>query len=185
MKLLPTLFTAALAFVCLHAAAQTQAPGLWEHSFTMKSQDGETEKAMAEMHKQMAAMPPEQRKQIEQMMASRGMSMGAQGPVAKVCVTKEDVARNAEPQFGEGCTQQVVQRSANAMKVKFECTRPQPMRGEGEVSFTSDKAYTGKSSVVTSLANGQTHQMAVEMAGKWLAAECGDVKPRPRPALTK
>ena len=185
MKLQPTLFAAALALVCLHAGAQTQAPGLWEHSFSLKSQDGETEKAMAEMQKQMAAMPPEQRKQIEQMMASRGVSMGAQGPVAKVCVTKEDVARNAEPQFGEGCTQQVVQRSANAMKVKFECTRPQPMRGEGEVSFISDKAYTGKSNVVTSMANGQTHQMAVEMAGKWLAADCGDVKPRPRPAPPK
>jgi hypothetical protein len=179
MKLHPTLFAAALALCSLHAAAQTQAPGLWEHSFKMKSQDGQIEKAMAEMQKQMAAMPPDQRKQVEQMMAERGMSMGAQGTVVKVCVTKEEVARKAEPQFGEGCTQQVVQRNANSMKVKFECSRPQPMKGEGEVSFVSDKAYTGKSNVVTSLANGQTHQMAIEMVGKWLAADCGDVKPRP------
>ncbi len=182
MKLPPTVFAIALALGALHAAAQTQAPGLWEHSFMMKSQDGQTDKAMAEMQKQLAAMPPDQRQQVEQMMASRGMSMGAQGPVVKVCVTKEDVARKAEPQFGEGCTQQLVQRSANTMKVKFECTRPQPMKGEGEVSFISDKAYTGKSIIVTSLANGQTHQMAAEMAGKWLAADCGDVKPRPVPA---
>jgi Protein of unknown function (DUF3617) len=178
MKLHPTLFAAALALGSLHALAQTQAPGLWEHSFKMKSQDGEIEKAMAEMQKQMAAMPPDQRKQVEQMMASAGMSINAQGTVVKVCVTKEEVARKAEPQFGEGCTQQVLQRSANSMKVKFECSRPQPMKGEGEVSFVSDKAYTGKSNVVTSLANGQTHQMAIEMVGKWLAAECGDVKPR-------
>ena len=181
MKLNPTLFATALTLASLHAAAQTQAPGLWEHSFKMKSQDAETDQAMADMQKQMAAMPPEQRKQIEQMMASRGMSMGAQGTVVKVCVTKEDMARKAEPQFREGCKQQVLQRTANSMKVKFECTQPQPMSGEGEMNFPSDKAYTGKSTI-TSQANGKAQQMTMEMAGKWLAADCGDVKPRPAPA---
>jgi hypothetical protein len=181
MKLPPTLFAAALMFGSLHVVAQTQAPGLWENSFKMKSQDGELEKGMAEMQKQMAAMPPDQRKQIEDMMASRGMSMGAQGTSVKVCVTKEDVARKAEPQFREGCTQQVVQRTANSMKVKFECTKPQPMSGEGEMSFISDKAYTGKSTM-TSKADGKAQQMTMELAGKWLAADCGDVKPRPAPA---
>ena len=181
MKFYRTLFAAALALGSLHAAAQTQAPGLWEHSFKMGSQDAETDKAMADMQKQMAAMPPEQRKQIEQMMASRGMSMGAQGTTVKVCVSKEDAARKAEPQFREGCTQQVLQRTASSMKVKFECTQPRPMSGEGEMNFPSDKAYTGKSTVTTQ-ANGKAQQMTIEMAGKWLAADCGDVKPRPAPA---
>jgi len=181
MKLHPTLFAAALMFGALHAAAQTQAPGLWENSFKMKSQDGELEKGMAEMQKQMAAMPPEQRKQIEEMMASRGIGMGAQGTSVKVCVTKEDVARKAEPQFREGCTQQVVQRTANGVKVKFECTKPQPMSGEGEMTFISDKAYTGKSTL-TSKGEGKAQQMTMELAGKWLAADCGAVKPRPAPA---
>lgn len=181
MKFHSTIFAAALTLGALHAGAQTQVPGLWEHSFKIKSQDGEAEKGMAELQKQMAAMPPEQRKQIEQMMASRGMSMGAQGTVVKVCVTKADVARKAEPQFREGCTQQVLQRTTNSMKVRFECTQPQPMSGEGEMTFISDKAYTGKSTV-TSQAGGKAQQMTMEMAGKWLAADCGDVKPRSAPA---
>lgn len=181
MKLHSALIAAALTLGSLHAVAQTQAPGLWEHSFKMKSQDGELEKGMAEMQKQMAAMPPAERKQVEQMMAGRGMSMGAQGTTVKVCVTKEDVARKAEPQFREGCTQQVVQRSASSMKVKFECSQPRPMSGEGEMTFISDKAYTGKSTM-TSQADGRAQQMTMEMAGKWLAADCGDVKPRPAPA---
>jgi len=181
MKTSHVLTAAAFAFLPWHAAAQTQAPGLWENSFKMKSQDGELEKGMAEMQKQMAAMPPEQRKQIEEMMASRGIGMGAQGTSVKVCVTKEDVARKAEPQFREGCTQQVVQRTANGVKVKFECTKPQPMSGEGEMTFISDKAYTGKSTL-TSKGEGKAQQMTMELAGKWLAADCGAVKPRPAPA---
>lgn len=181
MKLRPTLFAAALCLGSLPVTAQTQLPGLWEHSFNMKSQDGETEKAMAEMQQQMAAMPPEQRKQIEQMMASRGISMGAQGTTVKVCVSKEDAARKAAPQFREGCTQQVLQRTASGMKVKFECTQPQPMSGEGEMTFISDKAYTGKSTLTSQVA-GKPQQMNMEMAGKWLAADCGSVKPRPVPA---
>jgi Protein of unknown function (DUF3617) len=182
MKLRPALFAAAFTLASFCAHAQTQVPGLWEHTFSMKSTGGETEKALAEMQKQMASMPPEQRKQVEQMMASRGVGMGVGGAtVVKVCVTKDDAARKAEPQFQEGCTQQVVQRTANTMKVKFQCTQPRPMTGEGEMTFISDKAYTGKSTV-TSEANGKPQQMSMEMAGKWLGADCGDVKPRPAPA---
>ena len=181
MKFQSTLFAAALALGSLHAAAQTQVPGLWEHTFSMKSQGGEMEAAMAEMQKQMAAMPPDQRKQMEQMMASRGVSMGAQGTSVKVCVTKEDVARKIEPNFREGCTQEVLQRSGNTMKYKFQCTQPRPSSGEGEMTYLSDKAYSGKSTVVTQV-GGKPQQMNMEMAGKWLAADCGDIKPRSVPA---
>ncbi len=181
MKLQPTLFAAALALGSVHALAQTQVPGLWEHTFSMKSQGGEMEAAMAEMQKQMAAMPPDQRKQMEQMMASRGVSMGAQGTSVKVCVTKEDVARKIEPNFREGCTQEVVQRSGNTMKYKFQCTQPRPSSGEGEMTYISDKAYSGKSTVTTQVAS-KPQQMNMEMAGKWLAADCGDIKPRSVPA---
>ena len=181
MKLTHVLPATALAFASWHAGAQTQMPGLWEHSFTMKSQGSEMEKALAEMQKQMAAMPPEQRKQMEQMMASRGVSMGAQGSTVKVCVTKEDVARKVDPTFREGCTQEVLQRSGNSMKYKFECTQPRPSSGEGEMTYISDKAYSGKSTVTTQVA-GKPQQMNMEMAGKWLAADCGDIKPRSVPA---
>ena len=64
MKSKHALSVAALALAAVTASAQTQAPGLWEHSFTMKSDDGKMEKAMAEMQKQLASMPPEQRKPV-------------------------------------------------------------------------------------------------------------------------
>lgn len=177
MKALPV-FSAALALVGASALAQTQAPGLWEHSVTFKTKSGEMEKAMAEMQAQMAAMPPEQRKAMEQMMASRGVGMGPKGNTFKVCVSKEEAARQMGPQMAEGnCTQQVLQRSAGTLKMKWECAGRDPSSGEDEVTFKSDKAYTGKG-VVTSTVKGKPETMNIEQSGQWLAADCGAIKPR-------
>ena len=166
-----------LALPC--ARAQTQAPGLWEQ--TMKSQDGQMEAAAAQMRQQMDAMPPEQRKKIEEMMASRGVQMGAQGTTAKFCLSKEQAAKGAEPHMGGECSRQNLTRNGNTIKFSFECSKPRPMKGEGEMTFASDKAYSGRSTV-SSQVNGQARQMSMEMSGKWLSADCGDVKPVTMPA---
>ena len=178
----PHFFAAmALAITALPSTAQTQAPGLWEHAFRMKSAGGEIEKAMAEMKKQLDAMPPDQRQQMEQMMASRGVKMGAQGSSVKFCLTKEQAARPAEPRVNDNCTQQVERRSGNTVRFKFECTRPEGSSGEGEMTYLNDKAYTGKTNMTAQI-EGKPQEMSMEMTGKWLAADCGDVKPRATPA---
>jgi Protein of unknown function (DUF3617) len=181
MKSKTPLIGAALALAVLSAQAQTQAPGLWEHTVNMKSSGGEMERAQAEMQKQLAAMSPEQRKQMEQMMAGRGMAMGPQGTTMKVCVSKEQAARPAEPRMDGDCTQKDVQRSGNSVRFKFECTKPRPTSGEGEWTFSSDKAYTGRM-LMMSEAKGRPQEMKMDMAGKWLGADCGDIKPRVTPA---
>ena len=130
--------------------------------------------AQARMQAQLAAMPPEQRRKIEEMMKSRGATMGAQGTTAKFCLTKEQAARPAEPRMTGDCKQSDVQRSGNTMSYKFACTTPAPVSGEGQVTF-SDKAYTGKSTM-TAQVKGQPQQMSMDTSGKWLAADCGDVK---------
>ena len=83
----PLLAAAALAFT-VGAAAQTTKPGLWEITNKMQSSSGETEKAMANMEKQLAAMSPEQRKQMQDMMAKQGMSMtpGGGGGMSMNCL---------------------------------------------------------------------------------------------------
>jgi hypothetical protein len=178
MKSKHILSAAALALTVLTAGAQTQAPGLWEHTMNMRSQGGEMDKAMAEMQKEMAAMPPEQRKQMEQMMSGRGVSIGPKGTTVKVCISKEQAARPAEPKLADGCTQQVDRRSGNTVRFKFDCTKPEPSSGEGEMTFQSDKAYTGKSTLTTQAKGKAGQQMSMEMSGKWLSADCGDIKPR-------
>lgn len=176
----------AAALVCVSicasatALAQTKMrPGLWEHNFTMKSQSGQMEQAMSEMQKHLASMPPEQRKQMEQMMAQQGMSMGANGRSVRMCITKEQAERDEVPQQDGNCKQQVVQRSANTIKVKFTCTGNPPASGESEVTFAGPTAYTGKS-VVDTTVDGKPDRMTMEQRGKWISADCGNIKPMQR-----
>ena len=112
MRLRLILAVAPLLVTVHSASAQNMKPGLWEHSFTMKSQSGKMEQGMAELQKQIAAMPPEKRKQMEQMMAQSGVAMGSKVNVVKVCVTPEDAARMDMPKFNDQCKQEVIKRSA-------------------------------------------------------------------------
>ena len=151
-------------------------PGLWEVTQKMGG-NPEMEKAMADMQKQMAAMPAAERKQMEAMMGSQGVSMAGAangGTVVKTCVTKEMVDRPQMPTRGE-CTSSVMEKTSTGSKMKFSCTNP-PSSGEGQFTFVSDKAYTMKMKI-NSMADGKPQTMTIDGAGKWLGADCGSIKP--------
>ena len=168
---------AVLAFASFSAGAQ-MSPGLWEHTVKFKSQDGAMEKQMAEAQARMAALPPDQRKRVEETMARNGMSMGAQGLTARSCVTKEQAARMEPPPMSRSdCTQEVVSRTSNSMKLKWSCGGQNPSNGEGEIRFTSDKAFTGRS-FVNRVRNGKPERMDMDTTGHWVSSDCGDIKPR-------
>ena len=164
--------------------AQKLAPGLWEHSMTMKSSDPGMAEGMARMQKEMAAMPPEQRKQMQAMLAAPGinMTMGA-GPVepaivAKVCLTPEQAARAEMPPPAEGdCKQTSLQRTGNTLRMKFACTGKRPATGEGEYTLEGPKAHRGRTLIETQEA-GKSVRMEMNHSGRWMAADCGAVKPR-------
>lgn len=169
------------------AWAQSTKPGLWEIQHKMGG-NPEMDKAMAEMQKQLAAMPPEQRKMMQDMMAKQGgamPTMGAGGGMAmKICITPEMAARNDMPKQTEGdCTTTVTSRSGNTMKMKFVCTNP-PSSGEGTYTFTGDTAYSMKMAM-TGQHQGKPQNMTMEGQGKWLAADCGNVKPMQGPSAKK
>jgi hypothetical protein len=163
----------ALALV-LPAGAQTMKPGLWE--INNKMSGGQMDQAMADMQKQLAQMPPEQRKQMEAMMAQRGMRM-ATGPnggtVVQMCMTKEMVERNDVP-TREGCSTTQQKRSGNSMHIAFTCTDP-PSSGEGDVTFTPE-SYTSRMTVKSTV-QGKVDTMVIDASGKWMRGDCGNVKP--------
>ncbi|MFS2034650.1 DUF3617 domain-containing protein [Polaromonas sp. CT11-55] len=169
---------ATLAFAA-GAYAQTTKPGLWEITNKMQSSSGEMEKAMANMEKQMASMPPEQRKQMQDMMAKQGMSMGSGsggGMSMKVCITKEMAERNELPQQQQGdCKTTRSPGSGNTMKFSYACTQP-PSSGEGVMTFNGDTGYTMKMNTTTTV-KGKPEKMTMDATGKWLSADCGNIKP--------
>jgi hypothetical protein len=166
-----------LAAITSIAGAQGMKPGLWEISNNMRSSDPDLEAAMAERQQAMASMPPEQRKKMEEMMARQGVKMGQGGGMSiQMCMTREMAERNEMPAQQRGdCKSTQQPRSGNTMKMSFVCTNP-PSSGEGQFTFTSPEAYSMKMAMKT-IVNGKPETINMDSAGKWLGADCGNVKP--------
>jgi hypothetical protein len=148
----------------------------------MAGGSGEMERAMAESQKHMDAMPPAQRKKMEEMMAKQGISMGKPGGgmSAKVCMTKEMIDHNEVTRQEGHCKQTSSQKTGNTMKFTVVCTEP-PSTSEGQVTFLSPEAYTTKMTINTTR-QGKLETMVMESAGKFLSTDCGTVKPMVLPA---
>jgi Protein of unknown function (DUF3617) len=167
------------------ACAQKLAPGLWENTSTMKDTSAEGAARMAKMQEQLAKMPPEQRKMMEQMMAKQGggdaMGMMAGKPTTmRVCISPEQAALDYTPSHDARCKSDAVERSGKTLRAKFTCSGEPPSTGETEFTLSSDKAFTGRV-VVTTLRQGQPARMEISQSGRWLEANCGVVKPLPMP----
>jgi hypothetical protein len=168
-----------LAAACLPVSAQSMKPGLWEiHN---KTQGGQMDQAMADLQKQMAQMSPQQRKQMEAAMAQQGVKMapGAGGGMAmQMCMTREMIDRNDVP-VQDGCKVTQNTRSGNTQKFAFTCSNP-PSSGEGQVTYGGPESYSSRMTIKTAAA-GKTETTTMETSGKWLKADCGNVKPMPVP----
>lgn len=180
MKLKTTLTTLLCTGTLFTAHAQTPTgprieAGLWEINIALKSQTGKAEMAMREAQAYISRLPPGQRQQVEQMMAQQGVRLGTNTSSVKACISKEDAERGEIPQQAGDCSQQVLEKSTSSMKVKFSCTTNPPANGEAVVEFQSPTAYTSRG-IVDTVVLGQSERVNVEQAGRWLGAECGEVK---------
>jgi len=187
MTKLHVAIAALVAAAALPAAAQTLKPGLWEVTNKMQGGSGQMQNAMAEMQKQLASMPPEQRKMIEEQMAKSGVKMGSAGPgggmSVQVCMTKEMVEKSEMPAQQGDCKTTSQSRSGNTMKMAFACTNP-PSSGDGQITFNSSESYTSRMNVSTQV-DGKPEKVSMEGTGKWLAADCGNIKPLAQQAPKK
>ena len=171
---------AALVLVCNGQALAETGPirhGLWQHNFTMKTQSGEMEKQWRQAQELLANMPPEQRRMMEQTMASHGLSMGPDGQSIQVCISREKAAQGVIPQQDGDCTYEVTERRDNGLSMTFTCNTNPPSSGESEVTFNSPTHYTGRS-VINTTVNGQPEIMTVEQSGEWLSYDCGNLRPQ-------
>ena len=157
---------------------------------TQKAQVEQMANAMEEMKKQLANLPPEQRKMMEDMMAQQGISLSDKGvdmasqglqitkdgTTVKACITKEEIDRGELPKISDDCEEKVTQSSPKVIKLSYVCKGDNPMHGEGTIIFQNNKSYTGEVAYTTTIAGSQQTFHAVQ-SGKWLASDCGEIKP--------
>jgi len=166
-------------------AQTTMRPGLWEVTSKVAGSGEMGAKmaaAQAQMQKQIAAMPPEQRKQMEKMLAEHGMSLSpgaGDGMTVRMCVTKEMAERKDVPMHHAGdCRTDYVRSTGNTTRFAYTCSKP-PSNGEGEIVLLNPESYTMKMNIASQV-QGKSQPMTVEAQGKWLATECGSLKPPQR-----
>ncbi|WP_338849452.1 DUF3617 domain-containing protein [Massilia sp. W12] len=167
------------ACLSLAQAADTVNPGLWEVTSKMQSSDSAENKSMEEARKHLQNVPPEQRKMIEEMMAKQGMplpKMGKDGMVMKICLTPDMVKqRKGLVETRDKCSTKIENAVNGKMKFSTVCSKP-PSKTEGEVSLISASQYSVVSNT-TSSHQGKSTTHTVNLQGKWLANDCGSVKP--------
>jgi hypothetical protein len=90
-------------------------------------------------------------------------------------MTKEMAERNDMP-MQEGCRMTKNQRSGTSVNFAFTCSNP-PSSGEGQANFATPETYSSHMTVRATV-QGKTQTTTMDATGKWLKADCGNVKPR-------
>jgi hypothetical protein len=168
--------TTRFAFACAvvlgsfaaHAQVAPLKPGLWEIHMD-RLVDGQREPDISERLKN---LPPERRAQLEAMMKEHGVGPNANG--IKICQTKEtlDASRFINPI--PDCKTTIGQRTKATWKSHTSCAQMH-LESDTELKFIDSEHYSMKSSSVSE--NGQTRKTQTTATGKWLSADCGDIKP--------
>ncbi|HEY6211058.1 MAG TPA: DUF3617 domain-containing protein [Vicinamibacterales bacterium] len=168
---------AAAAALSITALVAAQSPmldvkmGLWET--TTKINMGNMPQMPQLSEDQLAKMPPAQRAQIENMMKT----MQGAPVTVKTCMTKEKFQKNSfmQERPNQNCKQTITNNTAKSMDAAVVCTGPSAMTAQMHIEAVSSTEYKGH---MTGKANarGGEMDMTVDMNGKWLGADCGDVK---------
>jgi hypothetical protein len=175
-ELCSLLSVSVLALAALGATAQTapkMKPGLWQIHIEQERDGQKLPNASDRMKDHMKDMTPERRKQFEEMMKQRGVDPNATDAV-KMCYSQKMVEHGAWTDQG-GCKTDFTDRSATSWKWHSVCSSL-GYEGDGEATFSDADNFTVKSSGVAT-AGGKTVKSNSTRTGKWLSADCGDVKP--------
>jgi hypothetical protein len=176
------LVACAVALPAAAALAQSAhlRPGLWEETVTTKSDNAQMNAAMEQMKQRMAQMSPEQRAAMEKAMAGHGMGMAGAPNTMRVCITREQIDRGFKPEDHGRCSRSNVSTSGNVTKFEFACQsdRGTNVTGHGTYTEMRDTAFA-VSTVADTVSPKMTMHIQSDIAGKFVASDCGDVKPAP------
>lgn len=151
-------------------------PGLWEFRSTRLSVGGlpDMSAQMAMLQHHIRSLPADTRRMLEQQMAERGVSVGADGSV-RSCITAEQARQdNIFAGKVEGnCTLTQVRRSGDTVSGSLACTGPEA-RGEFHARIDGPEHFTTR--VKLDSARGA---LDLETDARWLGAQCAQGVPPP------
>lgn len=154
-------------------------PGLWETKISQLDANGKEMPAPG--MEAFAKLSPAARAQMAEMMKARGVQMPDENGAMKACLTKDSLDSGAWQQVASeaGCTTNYSQRSSTAWKWHTSCTTIKS-ESDGEMTFTGSEAYR-TTMRITATVGGKTTTSTRIIEGKWLGANCGDIKPLAAP----
>ena len=158
-------------------------PGLWEARMSALDADGH-EMAPPEQAA-LSRLSPEARARMADAMKARGVSMPDTNGATKVCLTKEMFESGRWQQMASeaGCTTNYSTLSGTSWKWHSSCTALKS-ESDGEALFNSPESYRTKVTT-TATVMGKTNTSTRIVQGKWLGADCGDIKPFAPPGAGK
>jgi Protein of unknown function (DUF3617) len=183
MRLISTRLAASFLLSCLALAAIAAGPlpvppvkpGLWEARMSALDADGH-EVASPELAA-LARLSPEARARMMDAMKGRGVSMPDANGATKACLTKELFESGGWEQMASaaGCTTNYSTLSGTSWKWHSSCTALKS-ESDGEAVFNGTESYRTKVTT-TATVMGKTKTSTRIVQGKWLGADCGDIKP--------
>jgi hypothetical protein len=167
-------------------------PGLWEMSASV----ARTTALPPEAEARIAALPPAQQAQVRAMMAGGAGPGGAAKPMTtthQTCITgqmsMDSLLNQAQQSPGMQCTYTNRVQTATGASFDTSCTG-QTGSAQGHTQFhaTDTEHMTSTTHMtVTTSARGSSNSstMDITTTGKFVSADCGDVKPMGAPPAAK
>jgi hypothetical protein len=148
-------------------------PGLWEIT-----SEGQNSGAPAIPPEVLAQMAPELRAQIEARI-KEAMAKQSQRRVDKRCVSQQDIDQGFDKigKMSRGqCTETVISSSPTRREGRVQCTGAGNTSGTYRLQAPNPETIAGTWDMTMGDA-GHPMTMKSNMQGKWLGADCGDLKP--------
>jgi hypothetical protein len=125
----------------------------------------------------LSRLSPEVKARMADAMKARGVSMPDANGATKACLTKETFESGSWQQMTSelGCTTNYSTLSGTAWKWHSSCTALKS-ESDGEALFSSAESYRTKVTT-TATVMGKTNTSTRIVQGKWLGADCGDIRP--------
>ncbi len=158
-------------------------PGLWEARMSALDADGH--EMTPPEQAALSRLSPEARARMADAMKASGVSMPDTNGATKVCLTKEMFESGGWQQMAleAGCTTNYSKLSGTTWNWHSSCAALKS-ESEGEAVFNSAESYRTKVTT-TATVMGKTNTSTRIVQGKWLGADCGDIKPFAPPGARK